>query len=175
MNFFATAVIAALAVAPSSAFVNQRSFGMTRLQITESVSLGAIKDSESKDAMESLTKFALASLVSISLIANPMPASADGATEKFRLPPIDFSDETRCVLNSSKLGQANAARDKLYDLRQCQISGAAAPGFDLSGVLMSKTDASKSNFQEAYFSKGYMQGTYRFTFQPTPRSCRFEY
>jgi uncharacterized protein YjbI with pentapeptide repeats len=56
------------------------------------------------------------------------------------------------------MGQANAARDKLYDLRQCQLSGATAAGLDLSGVIMSGTDASKANFQESYFSKGYLRG-----------------
>jgi uncharacterized protein YjbI with pentapeptide repeats len=57
------------------------------------------------------------------------------------------------------MGQANAARDKLYDLRQCSLSGANAAGFDLSGVIMSKTDVSKANFREAQFSKGYLHGT----------------
>jgi uncharacterized protein YjbI with pentapeptide repeats len=56
------------------------------------------------------------------------------------------------------MGQANAARDKLYDLRMCKLSGAKASGFDLSGVIMTNTDVSKANFQDAQFSKGYMQG-----------------
>ena len=56
------------------------------------------------------------------------------------------------------MGQANAARDKLYDLRMCQLSGAKAVGFDLSGVIMTNTDVSKANFQDAYFSKGYLHG-----------------
>jgi uncharacterized protein YjbI with pentapeptide repeats len=101
---------------------------------------------------------ALASVVSLSLLSSPFPASADGQTEKFRLPPIDFTDKTRCSLNSSTIGQANAARDKLYDLRQCKLVGAKAEGFDLSGVIMTETDVSKANFQDAYFSKGYLQG-----------------
>lgn len=81
-----------------------------------------------------------------------------GSTKDFKLPPIDFSDKNRCVLTGSNMGQANAARDKLYDLRQCKLSGADAHGLDLSGVIMSKTDVSKANFQEAYFSKGYLRG-----------------
>jgi uncharacterized protein YjbI with pentapeptide repeats len=56
------------------------------------------------------------------------------------------------------MGQANAARDKLYDLRECSLTGADASGFDLSGVIMSKTDVSKANFKEAQFSKGYLHG-----------------
>lgn len=80
-----------------------------------------------------------------------------GQTKEFKLPPIDRSDKNRCVLSSSAMGQANAARDKLYDLRECRLSGADATGFDLSGVIMGKTDVSKANFKEAYFSKGYLR------------------
>lgn len=108
---------------------------------------------------DSLSKLALASLFSLSLLSSPLPALADGQTEKFKLPPIDFNDKSRCSLNSSTIGQANAARDKLYDLRQCKLSGADAAGFDLSGVIMTDTDVSKANFQEAYFSKGYLQAS----------------
>ena len=111
-------------------------------------------DEDLKDnAIESASRigivsFALASMVLIS----PLPALADGQTDKFKLPPIDFSDKSRCVLQSSSMGQANAARDKLYDLRQCSLSGASAPGYDLSGVIMTNTDVSKADFKEAYFS-----------------------
>ena len=31
------------------------------------------------------------------------------------------------------MGQANAARDSLYDLRQCSMAGTKAMGFDISG------------------------------------------
>jgi hypothetical protein len=62
------------------------------------------------------------------------PVWADGQTDTFKFPPIDFADKDRCVLRSSSMGQANAARDKLYDLRQCKLSGVAASGYDLSGV-----------------------------------------
>jgi uncharacterized protein YjbI with pentapeptide repeats len=82
----------------------------------------------------------------------PLPSSTNLA--------IDLADKTRCTLSSSSIGQANAARDKLYDLRQCSLSGASAPGFDLSGVIMTNTDVSKVNFREAYFSKGYLAGTF---------------
>jgi hypothetical protein len=81
----------------------------------------------------------------------PLPSSTNLA--------IDLADKNRCTLSSSNIGQANAARDKLYDLRECSLSGASAPGFDLSGVIMTKTDVSKVNFREAYFSKGYLAGT----------------
>jgi uncharacterized protein YjbI with pentapeptide repeats len=81
-----------------------------------------------------------------------------GQTKEFRLPPIDFSDKTRCQLSSSKMGQANAARDKLYDLRMCNLSGQDASGFDLSGVIMDKTDVSKAKFVESQFSKAYLHG-----------------
>ena len=56
------------------------------------------------------------------------------------------------------MGQANAQRDKLYDLRQCNLSGKDASGFDLSGVIMKDTDVSNTKFVESQFSKGYLQG-----------------
>ena len=51
------------------------------------------------------------------------------------------------------MGQANAARDSLYDLRECQMGGTSANGFDISGALMAKGDFSKANFVEAQLSK----------------------
>jgi len=109
---------------------------------------------------ESFAQFAAAAALSAVLLANPLPSLADGQTKDFKLPPINFSDKNRCTLNSSSMGQANAARDKLYDLRQCSLSGQNAAGFDLSGVIMSKTDVSKANFKEAYFSKAYLHGAW---------------
>jgi hypothetical protein len=71
----------------------------------------------------------------IALTIMASPAVADGQTKDFKFPPIIGSDENRCVLKGgSSMGQANAARDKLYDLRQCKLSGANAVGYDLSGV-----------------------------------------
>ena len=55
------------------------------------------------------------------------------------------------------MGQANAARDKLYDLRECNLSGANANEYDLSGVIMTNTDVSNAKFREAQFSKGYLR------------------
>jgi uncharacterized protein YjbI with pentapeptide repeats len=88
----------------------------------------------------------------------PFRIAITGQTEKFKLPPIDFNDQNRCVLKSSKIGQANAARDKLYDLRMCKLQGAKAVGFDLSGVIMTQTDLSNADLKDAYFSKGFLQG-----------------
>lgn len=142
--------IATLAlVAPSAAFLPATGRNI------QNVALDATKNDESSS--ETFSKFALASLVSLSILANPLPAIADGQTEKFKLPPIDFSDKNRCRLDSSSIGQANAARDKLYDLRQCNLSGKSAVGFDLSGVIMTGTDVSKTDFTDAYFSKGYLR------------------
>jgi uncharacterized protein YjbI with pentapeptide repeats len=166
-------VVASLAISYTSGFINResgaRSAGRSVI-IDKSFSLYGVQNQNQREATgeakEGHSKFlniALASLFSLSLLSAPFPAHADGQTEKFKLPPVDLSDKNRCKLNSSTIGQANAARDKLYDLRQCKLSGASAPGFDLSGVIMSKTDVSKANFQDAYFSKGYLQGmSYRF-------------
>ena len=46
-------------------------------------------------------------------VFDPSPAFADGQTEKFKLPPIDKNDKMRCTFNDSKMGQANAQRDKV--------------------------------------------------------------
>jgi len=79
-----------------------------------------------------------------------------GQTSTFKLPPVNFADKNRCAFVSSKMGQANAQRDKLYDLRYCDLSGQDATGFDLSGVIMTKTDVSNVKFVEAQFSKSYL-------------------
>jgi len=97
--------------------------------------------------------------MSVMIIGGPLPSFADGQTKEFKLPPIDFKDKSRCTLSSSAIGQANAARDKLYDLRECKLSGEKAGGFDLSGVIMTKTDVSKVDFREAQFSKGYLRNS----------------
>lgn len=115
--------------------------------------LSNVKDDIAKNAM----KIVIPSILAASLIFNPSPSFADGSTKEFRLPPIDFSDKTRCKLVSSNIGQANAARDKLYDLRQCNLAGSNASGFDLSGVIMKNTDVSNTKFLETYFSKGYLR------------------
>mmetsp|Transcript_15784 Transcript_15784/g.22452 ORF Transcript_15784/g.22452 Transcript_15784/m.22452 type:complete len:266 (+) Transcript_15784:61-858(+) len=105
---------------------------------------------------DSIATIVSAMALSFLLTTSPLPALADGQTKDFKLPPIDFADKTRCEFNSSKMGQANAARDKLYDLRQCSLSGKDASGFDLSGVIMTKTDVSNTKFVEAQFSKAYL-------------------
>lgn len=115
--------------------------------------LNDVKEDFAKNAM----KIIIPSILAASLIFNPQPSFADGSTKEFRLPPIDTSDKNRCKLVSSNIGQANAARDKLYDLRQCSLAGSNASGFDLSGVIMKDTDVSNAKFTETYFSKGYLR------------------
>lgn len=51
------------------------------------------------------------------------------------------------------MGQANAARDSLYDLRECAMTASSAAGFDISGALMASGDFSMSDFKEAQLSK----------------------
>lgn len=87
------------------------------------------------------------------------PALADGQTNKFVLPPVDKSDKTRCAFKSSSMGQANAARDKIFDLRYCEMSKTTAEGFDLSGAILSEADFSKANFREAQLSKAYAKNS----------------
>ena len=77
---------------------------------------------------------------------------------------FSYSDASRCTFTSSAMGQANASRDKLYDLRKCDLSNQDASGFDLSGVIMKDTDVSKTKFVESQFSKAYLQGGCSFFF-----------
>ena len=95
-------------------------------------------------------------ILSSILLLTPLPSHAE-KNKEFSFPPIDRTDASRCTLNSSKMGQANAARDKLYDLRECKLSGVKGDEFDLSGVIMTNTDLSKASFKEAQFSKAYLR------------------
>mmetsp|Transcript_12844 Transcript_12844/g.19484 ORF Transcript_12844/g.19484 Transcript_12844/m.19484 type:complete len:242 (-) Transcript_12844:125-850(-) len=123
---------------------NRSGFGITKLQAQN-------------DEDFSLRNVAASAALACSLFFGSMdPALADGQTKDFKLPPIDFKDTGRCTFSGSAMGQANAARDKLYDLRMCEMSGKDASGFDLSGVIMSKTDVSSTKFIESQFSKGYL-------------------
>lgn len=123
-----------------------------------SLSTLAAGKSDMDDTLHTFHRFVAVAALSLMILANPAPSLADGQTKDFKLPPIDFSDKNRCVLSSSKMGQANAARDKLYDLRQCKLSGQDASGYDLSGVIMTDTDVSNAKFVESQFSKGYLHG-----------------
>lgn len=104
-------------------------------------------------------KIFAAAALSLAIFMGPSPALADGQTKVFKLPPIDMADKNRCQFSGSKMGQANAQRDKLYDLRQCNLSGQDASGLDLSGVIMDKTDVSNVKFIESQFSKGYLRNS----------------
>merc|ERR1719440_1650991 len=101
---------------------------------------------------------AVSSLLLLSLLEPSIPALADGDTDKFKFPPIDRANKNRCKWTSSAMGQANAARDSLYDLRECNMGGTSAAGFDISGALLANGDFSKTDFKEAQFSKCYSPG-----------------
>jgi uncharacterized protein YjbI with pentapeptide repeats len=79
--------------------------------------------------------------------------SSVATAQQYKLPPIDRRDANRCVLVSSSMGQANAARDKLYDLRECDLRSQTAAGKDMSGMIASEADFSGVNFKEAQISK----------------------
>jgi len=94
--------------------------------------------------------------------AGVLPALADdgtsGAAVKYKFPPIDRKKADRCEFSSSAMGQANAARDSLYDLRECKMGGMSAAGFDISGALLADGDFSKVNFKESQLSKVWAPG-----------------
>ena len=100
-------------------------------------------------------------IVSSSLLVLPLniinPAYAD--QQVYKLPPIDRKDTARCQLKSSAMGQANAARDKLYDLRECDLTKEDGAGKDISGVIGADADFSGVNFKEAQLSKGYLRNS----------------
>jgi len=103
------------------------------------------------------TAFALSTLLLMPTLT-PLPALADGDTEKFKFPPIDRAKKDRCEWVSSAMGQANAARDSLYDLRECSMAKTNAAGFDISGALLANGDFSNTDFKEAQLSKVYALG-----------------
>ena len=80
--------------------------------------------------------FAVEALIALNFLLpiNPVYAIA----QQYKLPPIDRNDKNRCNLQSSSMGQANAARDKLYDLRECVLTGQDASGKDQSGMIASE-------------------------------------
>lgn len=95
-------------------------------------------------------------LLSPALLPTPPALAEDTITFKF--PPIDKSNKNRCKWTSSAMGQANAARDSLYDLRECSMTSTDASGFDISGALLANGDFSKTKFVESQFSKVYAPG-----------------
>eukprot|EP00929_Paragymnodinium_shiwhaense_P026298 TRINITY_DN15670_c0_g1_i1.p1 TRINITY_DN15670_c0_g1~~TRINITY_DN15670_c0_g1_i1.p1 ORF type:complete len:254 (-),score=67.45 TRINITY_DN15670_c0_g1_i1:227-988(-) len=80
-------------------------------------------------------------------------ARADGDSDRIVLPAINRMDKFRCRWQSSKMGQANAARDKLFDLRECDMRGTTAKGYDIAGVIMSDGDFSGADFDDSVMSK----------------------
>lgn len=53
------------------------------------------------------------------------------------------------------MGQANAARNKLYDLRECDLKGQSGAGKDMSGAIFSEADFSGINFKEGTRLRSY--------------------
>ena len=81
------------------------------------------------------------------------------ALEQFRLPPIDKNDKDRCIMISSAIGQANAARQKLFDLRECDLRSQDGKLKDMSGVIGSEADFTGVSFVEGQLSKGYLRNS----------------
>ena len=98
--------------------------------------------------------WAAAAAAAAALAAHPGPAAADWDTLK--LPPID-PDPQHCerAFVGNTIGQANAVQDRPLDLRECALPSADLKAKTLSGALMSKSDFSGSNMQEAVLSKVY--------------------
>lgn len=92
--------------------------------------------------MKSMNSVFVGGLIAVSFLFPVQNALAETIMEKnanfvYKLPPIDRKNLDRCKLLSSSIGQANAARDALYDLRECDIRGQNAEGKDQSGMIAS--------------------------------------
>ena len=92
--------------------------------------------------MNSLRNLFVGGLIATSFLLPVQNVMAETIMEKnanfvYKLPPIDRKNPDRCKLLSSSIGQANAARDSLYDLRECDIRGQNAEGKDQSGMIAS--------------------------------------
>ena len=80
--------------------------------------------------MQRFSKSYLPTALSILITFQPFQSSF-AIDQQYKLPPIDYKDTNRCILTSSSMGQANAARDKLYDLRECDLTGQTGAGKDM--------------------------------------------
>jgi hypothetical protein len=109
----------------------------------------------SMTAMPLGQRAAAAAAAGLVLAGTVIAPPADAA---YNFPPIDKSDKNRCEFRSSAIGQSNAARDKLYDLRECDLSNKDAKGIDVAGAIMLKGIFSKTDFSEATMSKVYAEG-----------------
>ena len=92
--------------------------------------------------MNSMRNMFVGGLIATSFLLPVQNVQAETIMEKnanfvYKLPPIDRKNPDRCKLLSSSIGQANAARDSLYDLRECDIRGQNAEGKDQSGMIAS--------------------------------------
>ncbi|KAJ8905070.1 hypothetical protein NDN08_001581 [Rhodosorus marinus] len=85
------------------------------------------------------------------------PASVESAINA-KFPPIDRTNPNRCEVKSSAMGQANAARDSLFDLRECNLSKMNFSGFDIAGVIMENANMSGSIFKDTVMSKAWAVG-----------------
>lgn len=81
------------------------------------------------------------------------PAEAGLERQRIAYPPINRQDKKRCIWKSSAMGQANAARDKLFDLRECKMSGTDASDKDIAGVLMNEGEFKDVKFVNTIMSK----------------------
>ena len=88
MKFYTAALLTTL-VAQSNGFVSPT---IRSVAVESKTSMDASKGQLQESMNDTVAKLALASFVSFSLLSAPLPAMADGQTEKFKLPPID--DET---------------------------------------------------------------------------------
>ena len=131
---FATAAALSADAFTTSSGVGRPAVGTTT---TTSSSLEARADGLGEDATGTLmgnVGKAIATAALAMAVFDPSPALADGQTEKFKLPPIDKNDKMRCTFNDSKMGQANAQRDKVSSTERGREAG-YSPRTYVYGIL----------------------------------------
>jgi hypothetical protein len=124
----------ATALCTSSAFVTPSTREPVSFTILKA-STDGISDKKANSGLRKVAEAFLATSLCFGVLT-PINAVHAASDIDYRLPPIDRSDPDRCTLKSSSIGQSNAQRDKLFDLRECKLEGANAQGYDLSGVIM---------------------------------------
>lgn len=143
ISSLALLLVVGLLLQHSDAFVARRSFQKSNSRSTNLCmsSTGGI----------AALKRTAASLLAIGTFF--LPVGANAIELQYKLPPIDYKDKNRCKLESSSIGQANAARDKLYDLRECDLKGQSGAGKDMSGMIGANADFAGVSFKDAQISK----------------------
>lgn len=111
--------------------------------------------SQKSDLISIFSRVCTTAVCAITLTFPLQPIAPTFAAGSMKLPPIDRTNPNRCRPSSSSIGQANAARDSLLDLRECDLRGIDLSTYDLSGAIISDADLTGAKLVDAQLSKSY--------------------